>query len=127
MRIVQSLVVSDLSLGCAIPCFRVVEGAADWHDSITGTIGVSMALSDKGLHPGRACDGLGTMVVATIWSGKCTESIKAMGSSSDPVCYRTHVDSLPGICNVHDLDLRECSARLEWLEKLTPARSPYIL
>ncbi|ORX33971.1 hypothetical protein BD324DRAFT_637845 [Kockovaella imperatae] len=50
MRIVQSLVVSDLALG------------------IVGAIGVSIGLSEGGLKPGTACDGIGVVLVATIWS-----------------------------------------------------------
>jgi len=49
-RIVQSLVLSDFVLG------------------VTGLISVSLALSPEKLKAGQACDGLGTLLVAVLWT-----------------------------------------------------------
>jgi hypothetical protein len=37
--------------------------------SIVGLTGVSLAVHPGSLQPGQACDGLGVMIVAVLWSG----------------------------------------------------------
>ena len=39
------------------------------HRSVVGLTGVSLALQPEGWEPGQACDGLGVMIVAILWSG----------------------------------------------------------
>ena len=70
MRIVQSLVVSDLVLGYVLSK-NLFMGRKKLTDCarITGLTGTAMTLSGDGLVAGTtSCDGLGLLLVAVIWT-----------------------------------------------------------